>query len=300
MTLLIRLGISIFLLTVSLQIYSADHHAPTKRFESTSLTDSVLLLRGMGGNIVLIKGEQGLVMIDADYREMSTALKAVLAEHGGVEQVTYLINTHWHIDHTQGNELIGHHAQIVAHDNVRTRLLSRQEIKLFGVISEPYPAHALPSLTYSKTLSLFINGETFDIVHFPNGHTDGDSVVFMKYANIVHMGDHFFAGMFPFVDVDNGGDVIQMTENIAAVLARIDEDVTVIPGHGLVSNKSDLADFHEMLLGTTEEVKAMMALGLTVEQMQEEGLSLDWEDWANGLISSERWIAIIASSLQKS
>ncbi|MFT7235656.1 MAG: cyclase [Methylophagaceae bacterium] len=301
MTLLIRLSVSLFFSTLSLQIYSADHHhTPTKRFESTSLTDSVVLLRGMGGNIVLVKGEQGLVMIDADYREMSTALQTVLAEHGGVEQVTYLINTHWHIDHTQGNVLVGHHAQIVAHDNVRTRLLSRQEIKSFGVVSEPYPAHALPSLTYTKTLSLFINGETFDLVHFSNGHTDGDSVVFLRQANIVHMGDHFFAGMFPFVDVDNGGDVIQMTENVAAVLARIDDDATVIPGHGLVSKKSDLADFHEMLLGTIEEVKGMIEKGLTVEQMQEEGLSLDWEDWANGLISSERWIAIIASSLQKS
>jgi cyclase len=300
MTVLTRFGITLFLFIASLQAYGADHHAPTKEFKSIPISDSVFLLRGKGGNIALIKGDQGLVMVDADYKEMSAALEVVLEGHGGVKNVTYLINTHWHGDHTQGNELVGHHAQIVAHDNVRARLLTRQEIKLFGMVSEPYPEHALPSLTYSKKLSLFINGETFDIVHFPNGHTDGDSVVFMNESNIVHMGDNFFSGMFPFVDVANGGDVMQMADNVDAVLARIDDDTIVIPGHGTLSDKSGLAEFHEMLIGTTDEVKAMMAAGMTVEQMQSEGLSLDWEDWANGLISADVWIAIIASSLKAS
>lgn len=300
MTVLTRFGMALFLIIASLKVYGADHHASTKAFKSIPLSDSVVLLRGKGGNIALIKGEQGLVMVDADYKEMSAALEDVLEGDGGVKNVTYLINTHWHGDHTQGNELVGHHAQIVAHDNVRTRLLTRQEIKLFGMVSEPYPEHALPSLTYSKKLSLFINGESFDIVHFPNGHTDGDSVVFMKESNIVHMGDNFFSGMFPFVDVANGGDVMQMADNVAAVLARIDDDTTVIPGHGTLSDKLGLAEFHEMLVGTTDEVKAMMTAGMTVEQMQSEGLSLDWEDWANGLISADAWIAIIASSLKAS
>lgn len=295
-----ELGIALFLFMIGLQVsYSADHHAPTKTFKSIPLTDTITLLRGMGGNIILVQGEHGLVMIDADYKEMSAALELILTEYGGIDKVTYLINTHWHGDHTEGNELVGHHAQIVAHDNVRARLLTRQEIKLFDMVSEPYPEHALPSLTYSKQLSLFINGEVFEVVHFPRGHTDGDSVVFMKHANIVHMGDHFFANMFPFVDVENGGDVVQMADNIAAVIARIDDNTTVIPGHGLVSDKSDLMAFHEMLVGTINEVKTMMAEEMTVEQMQEEGLSLDWEEWANGLISSEHWIEIIVSSLQK-
>ena len=299
MKVLVKFYFSFFFLVLSYPAYSGgDHHAPTKSFKSTALTESVYLLRGKGGNILLVKGEQGLVMVDADYKEMSEALALVLAEHGGVQAVTYLINTHWHGDHTQGNELIGHHALILAHDNVRTRLLTRQEIKLFDMVSEPYPDHALPSLTYSRVLSLFINGETFEVVHFPNGHTDGDSVVFLKEANLVHMGDHFFSGMFPFVDLDNGGDVLQMTDNIAAVLARIDDDTIVVPGHGQLADKSELANFHEMLLGTIDEVKAMAAQGMTVAEMQEEGLSLDWEEWANGLIPAEAWIAIIARSLQ--
>ena len=273
------------------------HHAATKSFKLTPLTEQVFLLKGKGGNIALMTGEQGLVLIDADYAEMSAALADELAKHGGIEQVTYLINTHWHADHTQGNALIGHHAPIVAHDNVRRRLLTRQEVKQFNIVTEPYATHALPSITYDKTLTLSINGETVEIVHFANGHTDSDSIVFLKQANIVHMGDHFFSGFYPFVDVGTGGDVHKMASNVEIVLGQIDDDTIVIPGHGPLSSKADLEDFHEMLVGTTAEVKAMLAKGLTVEQMQAEGLSLEWEEWSVGFLSTDVWIGIIASSL---
>lgn len=276
-----------------------DHHPASSEFKTSTLADQLFLLRGKGGNIVLLRGDQGLVMIDADYKDMSPALKSVLAEYGGVEQVMYLINTHWHGDHTEGNDMLGHHAQIVAHDNVRTRLLTRQEVKLFGMVSEPYSDHAVPSMTYDKRMSLYVNGEHIDVVHFPHGHTDGDSVVFFKNANIVHMGDHFFSGMFPFVDVQNGGNVIQMTENVAAVLAIIDDKTIVVPGHGLVSDKAGLQAFHDMLVGTTAEVNALIDEGLSVEDIKAEGLSLDWEDWSNGLISSDQWLGIILQSLNK-
>jgi glyoxylase-like metal-dependent hydrolase (beta-lactamase superfamily II) len=119
----------------------------------------------------------------------------------------------------------------------------------------------------------------------------------MKQANVVHMGDHFFSGFYPFVDVGSGGNVRQMAANIEAVLARIDDDTIVIPGHGPVSTKADLEAFHEMLVGTTNEVEAMLAQGLTVEQIQDEGLSLEWEEWAVGFLSTDVWIQIIAASL---
>lgn len=298
MKILTWLYTTLLLLTVSAQSYGADHHAPTQTFKVTPLSETVFLLRGKGGNIAVMKGKQGLVMIDADYQDMSSALALALTEYGGVEKVTYLINTHWHGDHTQGNDLIGHHAQIIAHDNVRTRLLTRQEVKLFNLVSEPYPVHALPSLTYNDTLSLFINEETVKIMHLPNGHTDSDSVVLLTKANIIHMGDHFFSGFFPFVDVESGGDVVQMAKNVASVLTMVDDDTVIIPGHGPVSDKAGLADFHEMLIGTTEEVSAMMAAGMTPEEIREEGLSLDWEEWGYGAISSEVWLGIIITSLQ--
>ena len=287
------------LLVISNLAYSdtADHHPETKLFKTIPLSAHIFMLQGKGGNIALITGEQGLVLIDADYAEMSEALAGELKKYGGLEQVRYLINTHWHGDHTQGNEMIGQYAPIIAHDNVRSRLLTRQEIKQFGMVSEPYVSHAVPSITYNKSLTLTVNGETLEIVHFANGHTDGDSIVFLKQSNIVHMGDHFFSGFYPFVDVGTGGNVRTMADNVAAVLDRIDDDTVVIPGHGPLSSKADLEAFHEMLVGTTAEVEAMLAAGMTIKQIQAEGLSLEWEDWAIGFISTDTWIAIIAASL---
>jgi len=278
--------------------YADNHHEKSQTFKSTQLTDTIYMLQGKGGNLGLIKGKDGLLLIDADYKVMSDALKNELSKHGGVEKLNYLINTHWHGDHTQGNFALGHHAQIIAHDNVRARLLTTREIKLFNMVSKPYPEHALPSLTYETRLSLHINGEDIDVVHFPAGHTDGDSVVFFKKSNIVHMGDHFFSGFFPFVDVDHGGNVLTMAKNVKTILGMIDDNTKVIPGHGPLSNKADLLAFHNMLLETSAEVKAMKDQGLSLEKIQARGLSKKWDTWAaKSFFPAKVWIGIVHSSL---
>ena len=146
---------------------SDNHHTKSPVFKSTQLTDNIYMLQGKGGNLGLLKGKDGLLLIDADYKVMSEALKTELAKHGGIEKLSYLINTHWHGDHTQGNDALGHHAQIVAHDNVRKRLTTTQEIKLFKMVSKPYPEHALPSLTYATRMSMHINGEELTVMEIP-------------------------------------------------------------------------------------------------------------------------------------
>ena len=275
-----------------------NHHKKSPSFSSTQLTDNIFMLQGKGGNLGLIKGKDGLLLIDADYKVMSDALKAELAKHGGAEKLNYLINTHWHGDHTQGNHALGHHAQIVAHDNVRKRLATTQEIKLFKMVSKPYPEHALPSVTYETRMSLHLNGEELKVVHFPGGHTDGDSVVFFKNANIVHMGDHFFSGFFPFVDVDHGGNVLTMAKNVKTILGMVDDKTRIIPGHGPLSNKADLQAFHDMLIGTSNEVKTMKDKGMSLEKIQEAGLSEKWAPWAaKSFFPAKVWIGIIHSSL---
>ena len=274
-----------------------NHHASSPQFKSTPLTSNIFMLQGKGGNIGLIKGKQGLLLIDADYKEMSSALEAELAKHGGINKVSYLINTHWHGDHTQGNETVGHHAQIIAHENVRPRLLTSQEIKLFNMVTEPYPEHALPSITYKTSMSLHINNKEINVVHFPNGHTDGDSIVFIKNDNVVHMGDHFFSGMFPFVDVAHGGNVLNMAKNIKSVLPMLDNKTQIIPGHGPLSTKADLQAFHDMLTGTSAEVNGMKNKGLPLEKIKEKGLSKKWTSWTKGFIPENVWIDIVYSSL---
>ena len=167
------------------------------------------------------------------------------------------------------------------------------------MVTEPYPEHALPSITYQKELTLHINDEEVAVMHLPGGHTDGDSVVFFKKANVVHMGDLYFNGFFPFVDVQNGGSVLQMSKNVTDVINMIDDKTVVIPGHGPVSNKAELTEFRDMLLGTYSEVKEMRAKGMNLGQMQVEGLSADWIDWTDGFLSEQVWIGIVNSSIDK-
>ena len=152
-------------------------------------------------------------------------------------------------------------------------------------------------LFYEKAMSLHINGEEVELVHFAGGHTDGDSVVFFKSANVIHTGDHFFNGFFPFVDVDSGGNVLVMAKNIKVLLGMIDDDTKIIPGHGPLANKADLMAFVKMLEGTAAEVKAMRDKGLSVDEIQQQGLSDNWQSWTDGFLTTDVWVGIVYSSL---
>lgn len=280
-------------------LQAEQHNANSPSYRATAITDQISLLQGKGGNIAVLSGKQGVLLVDDDYKQMSDALLTALEPFGGSGKLNYIINTHWHGDHTQGNLALGHHAQIVAHDKVRDRLLTSQEVKLFKMVTQPYPDYALPSVTYSQRMKLHINREEVELMHYPGGHTDGDTVVFFNKANVVHMGDLFFNGFFPFVDVENGGNVLLMAENVGKVLQRIDEKTVIIPGHGPLANKADLQTFKEMLEGTSSEVKAMMDKGMSLPQIQVEGLSAEWLDWTDGFLSTEVWIGIVYASLQQ-
>jgi len=285
------------ILIFSVSAWAENHHTKSPSFKSTQLSKQIYMLQGKGGNIALLKGEQGILLIDDDYKVMSEALKKQVAEFGGMDQLTYIINTHWHADHTQGNLTLGTHAQIVAHDNVRKLLSEKQSIKLFNMVSEPYPESALPSITYNQRMTLYFNGEQLNILHYPGGHTDGDSVVFFKKANIVHTGDLFFNGFFPFVDVDHGGNVLTMAANTQIILKQIDDKTQIIPGHGPLAKKADLQAFHDMLVGTAGEVQAMIDEGLKLPTIIKKGLSEKWQPWTKGFLSSEVWIGIVYESL---
>jgi glyoxylase-like metal-dependent hydrolase (beta-lactamase superfamily II) len=289
------IGLSLALLFAANAI--SAHHDDSAKFSIIPVTDSLSMLQGKGGNLALLTGEQGLVLIDNDYQDMSTGLKAALASYGGPEKLTYIINTHWHGDHTGGNLALGQYATIVAHNKVRERLLNAQEIKLFNMKSAPYPEIAVPSITYEKALALHINDEEIELVHFAGGHTDGDSVVFFKTVNVIHTGDHFFNGFFPFVDVDTGGNVLVMARNVNALLAMIDDDTKIIPGHGPLANKKDLKAFVHMLEGTAAEVKAMKDMDLSLEEIQQQGLTNKWQSWADGFLTTDIWISIVYRSL---
>jgi len=284
-------------LSMATNTFADASHDNSPSFTATQISPQITLLQGKGGNVAALSGEQGTLIIDDDYQDMSPALKTALEPLGGLEKLTYVINTHWHGDHTGGNKALGDHTTIIAHDNVRKRLLTRQEIKLFNMVSEPYPSAALPSVTYEKSMRLHFNNEEVELIHLAKGHTDGDSVVIFKKANVVHMGDHFFNGFFPFVDVSSGGNVLTMAKNITIMLDKIDEHTIIIPGHGPLAKKADLLAFRDMLLGTAKEVQTMKHKGMNLDAMQAEGLSDKWASWTDGFLDTKTWISIIDASL---
>ena len=210
MTLTTKILLPVFALILFSSALFADQHAG---FTATTINKQLSLLQGKGGNILVSHGEDGLLIIDNDYSSMTAPLLSALDQFGGKQQLRFIINTHWHGDHTGGNAVLGEHATIIGHDNVRQRLSSKQEIKAFKMVTEPAPKQALPTITYPQSTNIHFNGETIHLRHYPNAHTDSDSVIHFKNSNVIHMGDLMFNGMFPLVDTDNAGSPLQEIEH---------------------------------------------------------------------------------------
>ena len=214
----------------------------------TKVAGTVYMLTGAGGNIGVSVGDDGIVIVDDQFAPL--APKIIEALNGITDKpIKFIINTHYHGDHTGGNEIFGRTGTIIAHDNVRKRLESGTSAR--GNTTPPAPKVALPIVTFNDTATVHVNGEDIRAVHFPHGHTDGDAVIYFTQSNVVHMGDDFFNGMFPFVDVDNGGSVRGMLATVDKVLSTMPDDAKVIPGHGPLSDKAGLRAFAEVLRGTS-------------------------------------------------
>ena len=298
-----RVVVGVLILLLSGAVNSHDA-VKSDVFAEIVITPKISVLQGKGGNIGLIKGEDGFSIIDDDYKQNDHALVDILAKvtssvgmpNGSVPD--YVINTHWHRDHTGGNEILGGDSIIVAHENVRKRLSTQQSIDLFNLNLPPISEAGLPQITYQSSISFHIYDQTLTMVHYPNGHTDGDSVVFMQPANVVHMGDHYFQGRFPFIDIQNGGDVRGMARNIENVLSLIDDKTVVIPGHGGLSDKQELASYKDMLKSSMEAVNDCHKAGLDLIACQQKGLSPINGSWGKGFINETTWIKILYRNLR--
>jgi glyoxylase-like metal-dependent hydrolase (beta-lactamase superfamily II) len=251
---------------------------------------NVYMLEGSGGNIGVSAGEDGLLLVDSQFAPLADKIKAAL-KNLNPGKAKFLLNTHYHGDHTGGNRVFGPDLTIIAHRNVRQRLMVEQ--KRGDRTIPPEPKEAWPVITLDQSLSLHFNGEEIKAVHFPAGHTDGDCIVFFAGANVVHMGDDFFVGRFPFVDLNSGGNVDGLIKNIAQVIAQLPGDVKIIPGHGPVSTLEDLKAYHRMLTTTTELVRAKIKSGKDLKAIQAEGLPEEWKPWGSGFISTERWLETV-------
>jgi glyoxylase-like metal-dependent hydrolase (beta-lactamase superfamily II) len=259
---------------------------------TTHVAGKVYMLKGAGGNIGVSVGEDGILIIDDQFAPLAEKIKAELAEMS-TGKLAFVLNTHWHGDHTGGNAEFDKIAPIISHKNVRQRLAVTQE--LTRRTYEAKPKAALPDITFEQTLWVHFNGEDIRAVHFPNAHTDGDIVIFFPESNAVHTGDLVFSGLFPFVDLETGGTVQGLVESIATLLEIIPEDAGIIPGHGPLTDMSGLRAYHEMLLSTTGTIRQAMAEGKTLEEIQAAALP-GYEEWSWDFIPADRWIQIVYES----
>lgn len=277
-----------------------DSHFPKQQqdtqIKKTLIGGNVYLLQGRGGNIGALAGPDGILIVDDDYKVVSAKLAEALKELGSATP-RFIFNTHWHGDHTQGNENFGKDATIVAHMNVRKRLLDPPVI--FGERTPPYATYALPEITYTESMSIFVNGDEVRAVHYPNGHTDGDTVVVFTKANTWHLGDDFFFERFPFVDLDSGGSVQGLINNITKLLTQIPPDAKIIPGHGPLASHSDLKNYHSMLTETAKIVQDGMRAGRSLDDLKKAGMPEKYKAAGSGFIKTEQWIETIHKSYSK-
>ena len=283
-------------LMVTLNLAAQGQDFSKVEIKVIKVAGSVYMLQGAGGNIGVSVFDDGFVIVDDQYAPLAPKIKEALK---GIttKPIKYIINTHYHGDHTGGNAIFGQDAPIIAHDNVRKRLQSGAT--LFGNVVPPAADAALPVLTFNDRATLHEHGEEIRLMHVGPGHTDGDTIVDFATSHVVHMGDDFFNNMYPFVDLGNGGSVRGMLANVDATVARIGDEVKVIPGHGELSDKAGLRAFGDMLRGTLGAVQTAMKAGKSVDQMKKDHILTRWASWGKGFINEEHWIDTLAAELKR-
>ncbi len=275
------LGLSLSLLAFS---SAAQNQFENVTIDTVSVAGNISMLIGQGGNIGVSAGSDGILIIDDQFAPLAGRIKTAI-EALGSDVPKFLLNTHFHGDHTGGNIEFGAESVIVAHENVRMRMAAGDQ-----------PAVALPVVTFDDDVTIHFNGEDVTLIHMPNGHTDTDSVVMFSESNVIHMGDHFFNGGFPFVDLANGGTVQGYLSNLERALSWIGGDTAVIPGHGPLATKSDLLNFYNVVKDTSTAIRVMKSQRMNKEETVAEGLGDEYESWGQGFINEQRWIETVFDS----
>jgi len=268
--------------------------------KTIQVSENIYMLQGQGGfaggNLAVLVGDDGVLMVDDQLAPMHVRIKLALKELSDAN-LKFILNTHWHGDHTGGNAKFSDLATVVAHKNVYKRMSTDQE-GFFGK-TPASPKEAWPVITFDDSMNFHFNNEEIHFKHYPNGHTDGDGVVYFTKSKVIHMGDLLFTGLFPFVDLDSGGNVFNFIANIKSILDWLPEDAKVIPGHGELTDVEGLKNYHMMLVETSNYVVEQEKADKTLDEIQAKGLPEKWSSYAAGFIDSDNWIAFIYNSLEK-
>ena len=288
--------ISVFCVGVAvfLSLVTSGYCADDVKIIPTRLTEQIYMIEGDGGNIGLFIGEDGTFLIDDQFAPLTEKIVEAIKSVGG-DHPKFLINTHYHGDHTGGNEKLGNKGTLIfSHHNVRERLSTGSFIEEFKMKRAAVAKKGLPVVTFSEDISFHLNGDSVHAMHVPHAHTDGDCFIYFKTANVIHAGDFFFNGFYPFIDVNHGGSLKGMIIAVEKVLLLTDSNTKIIPGHGPIANKTQLTSYRQMLLTAYERLRKLKAEGKTAQEAVAvkplEGLE---EEWGDGLFTGDRWIEII-------
>lgn len=270
------------------------------QIQTLELADGLYMLTGEGGNIALSTGPDGSVLVDTQYAPLNAKILAAVRAAGGGD-VTYVINTHWHGDHTGGNEPLGQAgAVIIAHDNVLVRMSAEQFMAAFNQRVPPSPAVARPVVTFPTRTTFHLNGNVVNVVHVENAHTDGDSIVHFANANVIHTGDTYMKDTYPFIDVSSMGSIDGFIAGAAAVLARSDANTKIIPGHGALANKADMQRFHDMLVKVRSNIQILITQGRTEDEVVAAKPTAEFDAaWGTGFMNPENFTRFAYQSLTR-
>ncbi len=249
----------------SYNVYAQDENNVT--IKTTKLTDSIYMLEGSGGNILVSVGEDGVFMVDDQFAPLTVKIKDAISKITD-KPIKFVINTHWHPDHTGGNENLGEaSAIIVSHDNVRKRLSTEQFSDFFKRSVPPLSEKGLPIITFSDNMTIYQNDDKIHIIHMDNGHTDGDSIVFFTKNNVIHVGDDFSDKAYPFIDISSGGTVDGLISSLKTISSRINDETKVVSGHTGISNKTKVNEYANMLTDVRNKTSQMITEGKTLEDI---------------------------------
>jgi cyclase len=267
----------------------------------TKVTDSIFMLSTpVAGNIGVSIGEDGVAIIDDQFAPLAPKIRAAIALLSD-KPIRFVINTHWHGDHTGANETFGRNgAIIVAQGNVRKRMAAKQIGSLSGRETPAAPAAALPIVTFVESATLHYNGDDLEATHLPAAHTDGDVAIRWRKANVLHMGDNFFVGDYPFVDNNSGGSYNGMISAVEWALANVDDNTQIMPGHGPLSNKKGLQEFHNMMVTVRERILKMIKQKKTLEQVVAAKPTADFDaKWAGSFWKPDQWVGRVYTDLRR-
>ncbi|WP_237055316.1 MBL fold metallo-hydrolase [Microbulbifer sediminum] len=286
------------LVSVSAPVSMAQDRFADVEISSQQVTDKIHMLQGAGGNIAVFSGEDGTFMVDDQYAPLTGRIRAAIDKISD-KPVRFVVNTHWHGDHTGGNENFGEAgALVVAHENVRKRMSTEQFMKAFGRKVPASPVEALPVITFTDATTFHWNGDDVHVQHVDPAHTDGDSIVHFRNANVIHMGDTFFNGSYPFIDLSSGGSVDGVVAAMDRVLALADDKTRIIPGHGPLSDKAELKAQRDLLVQLRDQIQALVDQGMSREEVIAAQPTREYDaEYGQGFMKPGIWTGIVYDSL---